>query len=366
MHWNWELKDWPKFRCNFDEFWQLEKQFLLGVGGSHAFLKSIKKEEFQKFIIEILTSEGSESSRIEGEILERESLQSSIKKHFKVGETSNPQFGKEAGIATVLCNLYESFNQPLTDFMLFEWHDEIFKDTSSLEDCGKYRTHDEPMQIVSRRYGDPKIFFEAPPSKRIPREMSSFIKWFNSPLIAEPILVRAAITHVYFESIHPFEDGNGRIGRFLVEKIIAKNIGQPTLIAISKTLEKHKKPYYSALEKCNRTLDVSEWVHFFVNIILQAQKESMDIIHFLIEKSKLLTRLSGQLNLRQEKALLRIFEEGPDGFRGGLSAENYISITKSSRATTTRDLVDLVQKGALIKTGELRHTRYWLPFSLND
>ena len=125
-------------------------------------------------------------------------------------------------------------------------------------------------------------------------------------------------------------------------------------------LEKRKKEYYTAIERCNRTLEVQHWVEFFADVVLQAQEESMGLLYFLIEKSKMLISLSRQLNPRQEKALLRMFAEGLNGFKGGLSAENYIAITKASRATATRDLNDLVQKEALIKTGELRHTRYWL------
>src|SRR5262249_19254401 len=153
---------------------------------------------------------------------------------------------------------------------------------------------------------------------------------------------RAAIAHVYFESIHPFEDGNGRIGRVLIEKVLSQGVGQPLLIAVSKVLEKRRKEYYAALERCNQTLEIEHWVSFFADVVLQAQEESMNLLYFLIEKSRLLTALSGQLNPRQEKALLRMFAEGPSGFKGGLSAENYIAITKTSRATATRDLVDLV------------------------
>ena len=170
----------------------------------------------------------------------------------------------------------------------------------------------------------------------------------------------AAIAHIYFESIHPFEDGNGRIGRILVEKILSQGVGQPLLIAVSKVLEKKKKEYYLELGKCNQALEVQDWVEFFSKAILQAQEESINLLFFLIKKSKLFSTLAGQINARQEKALLRMFAEGPDGFQGGLSAENYISITKTSRATATRDLTDLLDKGAFIKTGELRHTRYRL------
>jgi len=216
------------------------------------------------------------------------------------------------------------------------------------------------MQIVSNRLGSPKIFFEAPPSTQVPREMNEFINWFNQTSGSESILVRAAIAHVYFESIHPFEDGNGRIGRVLAEKVLSREVGRPILIALSQTFEQRKKEYYFALEQCNRTLDVSHWVDFFSESVLKAYEDSMERLHFIIEKSKIMSRLSDQINPRQTKVLLRMFAEGPRGFQGELSAEKYITITKASRATATRDLTDLVKKGALVKTGELRHTRYRL------
>ncbi len=270
----------------------------------------------------------------------------------------NDPSDKEAGMAELLCNAYRTYNAPLTHEMLWKWHCMLFKG-SNLKDCGHYRTH-YVMQIVSERTDGQKVHFEAPPSKNVPHEMTEFIKWYNASRSSTSILGRAALAHVYFESIHPFEDGNGRIGRILVEKALSQGAGYPTLIAVSKFIEKHKKDYYAELEQCNKTVEVQPWVAFFAQVILQAQDDSIRLLHFLIKKSKVLTALSGKLNHRQEKALLRMFAEGPDGFAGGLSAANYIAITKASRATATRDLVDLIAKGALIKTGELRHTRYWL------
>lgn len=363
MPWNWQLPDWPQFIYDRDQIAQKERQFLLGEGSAFAFLKTIAKQDYSQFVVEILSVEGLESSRIEGEILDRESLQSSIKRHFGINTSQKQEVNKESRMATLLCSVYESFDQPLTHEMLFQLHFKLFGDQSHITDCGKYRTHVEPMQIVSHRYDDPKVFFEAPPSLKIPDEMNAFVDWFNTTSTSEPILVRAAIAHLYFESIHPFEDGNGRIGRVLVEKVLSQGAGRPVLIAVSKVLEKRRKEYYAALERCNRTLEVGHWVEFFTDVVLQAQKESMSLLYFLIEKSKMLTALAGQLNIRQEKALLRMLAEGLDGFKGGLSAENYIAITKTSRATATRDLTELVQKEVLVKTGELRHTRYWLNFS---
>jgi Fic family protein len=360
MPWNWELPDWPKFSYDPDRISPLERQFLLSVGSASAYLKTIDEQEYNRFIVEILSLEGVESSRIEGEILDRESLQSSIRQHFGLQTTLKRGNDKESRMAGLLCNVYESFDKPLTHEMLWQWHSMLFKDSSHITDCGKYRTHAESMQIVSNRYDSPRIFFEAPPSVKVFHEMAKFVDWFNSTIASGSILGRAAIAHVYFESIHPFEDGNGRIGRALAEKILSQGVGRPILIAISKMLEKWKKEYYSALEKCNRTLEVQHWVEFFSSVILQAHEESMSLLYFIIEKSKMLKRLSTQINPRQTKVLLRMFAEGPNGFKGGLSAENYITITKTTRATATRDLTDLVEKGALVKTGELRHTRYRL------
>ena len=360
MPWNWELPDWPRFIDDPAQIMEIEKQFLLGMGSAVAYLKTISESEYRGFIVEILSLEGLESSRIEGEILDRESLQSSIKHHFGLQSPLKRGGDQESRMAELLCRVYDSFGEPLTHEMLFEWHSILFKGSSHIAECGKYRSHEEPMQIVSNRSDSPKVFFEAPPSSKIPHEMAVFIDWFNSEDKALSLLERAAITHVYFESIHPFEDGNGRIGRVLVEKILSRGVGRPVLIAISKKLEKQKKAYYAALELCNRTLEVQHWVNFFAQVILEAHKESMSLLYFLIEKAKLLNSLSHQINERQTKVLLRMFEEGPDGFKGGLSAEKYIAITKTSRATATRDLADLVEKGALLKTGELRYTRYTL------
>lgn len=263
-------------------------------------------------------------------------------------------------MAELLCNVYETYAQPLTHEMLWDWHAKLFSHGKSQIDQGQYRVHSDPMQIVGYRQGRQRIFFEAPPSDRVFHEMGLFLKWFNSLEETVSLLGKAAIAHVYFESIHPFEDGNGRIGRLLIEKILAQGVKQPTLMAVSKILEKRKKEYYAALERCNKTLEVDAWVKFFADAVVQAQEESTRLLYFLIEKARILEALSGQLNPRQEKILLKLFAVGWEGFSGGLSADKYLSMTKASRATVTRDLADLVEKGVLIKTGKLRHTRYWL------
>lgn len=359
MKWNWQLSEWPNFKVDASKLISIEKQFFMKIGESAAYLNNLSFDDRKEFIVEILSIEGKENAKIEGELLDRESLQSSIKKHFDL-KADDINSIKEKGMANLLCSIYDNFALPLSHEMLFLWHEMIFEHSKKDVEKGKYRSHDEPMQIVSGRIDNHKVFFEAPPSKQVYAEMDRFIHWFNSMKSSDSLFVRAAICHVYFESIHPFEDGNGRIGRALVEKLISKNVGKPILIAISKVLESNKKQYYAELGKCNNTLDIQPWAEFFSKSILKAQGEAMEILNFLLQKAAMLLQLFKKLNPRQEKALLRMFEEGLEGFKGGLSAENYISITKTSRATATRDLSELVNMNALVKTGELRHTRYFL------
>lgn len=360
MLWNWQLPKWPNFTFDPEIIAGQEKQFLLRVGEMTASLNTVGEGDYKQFIVEVLSREALESSSIEGEILDRESLQSSIRRHFGIHAHTPKGREKEAGMAQLLCDVYETFQAPLDHSSLCRWHSMLFGEHSHIEDRGKYRTHPEPMQIVSRRADDARVYFEAPPSANIAKEMEAYINWFNKGAASGMCLGRAAIGHLYFENIHPFEDGNGRIGRALVEKILSQGVGRPVLIAVSNILEKDKKSYYSSLEKCNKSLDANSWVEFFADAVLKAQLESIQLLKFLMAKTKLFSKLSGSINSRQEKALLRLFESGPEGFKGGLSAEKYIAITKASRATATRDLAELVKLGALVRTGELRHTRYWL------
>lgn len=233
-----------------------------------------------------------------------------------------------------------------------------------LENIGQYRNHEEAMHIVSGPDYDRKIHFEAPPSTRVPCEMDQFIDWFerssftgSAPL---PALTRAGVAHVWFESIHPFEDGNGRIGRAIAEKALSQGFSKPVMTVMAKILLKKRKEYYQQLGLANKTLDLTSWLLWFANIALEAQQSTSLYIDFIIKKSVILRGVTGKINPRQEKILLRLFQAGPDGFVGGLSAKNYMSITGASIATTSRDLNDLVKKNILKRTGELKATRYFL------
>lgn len=362
MKWNWQLPDWPKFSYDPLPIVSLENEFLKGGGGGFAILKHLEEDQKKQFIVELLSIEGQKSAEIEGEILKHESLQASIQRHFGIDCNQKNIPAKEQGMGQLMWQVYDTYQSPLTHETLFEWHKILMQHDSKLSDIGKYRFHTDPMQIIAGRLDKHIVHFEAPPSSVVFDEMTGFIKWFNEskndPTVSA--LARAAIAHVYFESIHPFEDGNGRIGRALVEKALSQSLNHPTLIAISSLITQKKREYYAALGTCNQSLNIQKWICFFSQVILQAQQESLKWIHFLMAKTRVMNRVKSQINPRQEKVLLRMFAEGVQGFAGGLSAENYVSITKTSKATVTRDLADLVEKEVLYKTGHLKHTRYWL------
>jgi len=232
---------------------------------------------------------------------------------------------------------------------------------SDLKEIGLFRSMGDPMQIVSGPIHQPIVHFEAPPVVEVPREMERYLNWFSTSQGTMPALARAATAHLYFESIHPFEDGNGRIGRALAELSLSQSLGKPVLLALSKTITKRKKLYYDQLAAASRTMEVTGWIRYFANLVLEAQDEASKLVTFIIGKPRFFDIFRDRLNPRQEKALARMFEAGPAGFKGGLSAGNYAAITKASSATTTRDLNELVKLGALNRTGEKRYARYFLP-----
>jgi Fic family protein len=370
MTWNWQKPDWPDFSWNEALLRNAEERFLLEAGMFVGTVKHLSPADHEQLIVEAMSVEAMTTSEIEGETLDRGSVQSSIRKQLGFAADNVRAKPAEQGIAEMMVDLYRSFSDPLSDEMLFAWHRMLTKGRRDLRYIGGYRQNTEPMQVVSGALYSPRVHFEAPPSSQTPKEMARFVNWFNrtrpgggAPL---PTLTRAGIAHLYFESIHPFEDGNGRIGRAISEKALAQSLGQPTLTVLAATILTRRKEYYAALEEANRKSEITRWLLWFAGVAIEAQRRTEATIEFLIDKTRLLDRLRGQLNERQEKALLRMLREGPEGFKGGLSAGNYERITGASPATTTRDLADMVAKGALIRTGERRHARYALSIRLRS
>lgn len=360
MTWNWQQEDWPHFRYDARALKGYEAEFLQSCGVLIGALKHVGAQDQKRLTVDLISDEALKTSEIEGEILDRDSVQSSILRHFGLHTDRRRIAPVEAGIAEMVVDVYEGYDAPLSHDMLFQWHGMVMNGRRDIQDIGRYRTDEEPMQIVSGPIHKPAIHFEAPPAGVVDVEMARFLEWFNMGSAALPAVTRAGIAHLYFECIHPFEDGNGRIGRAVADKALSQVLGQPTLIALSHAIQHQKKAYYKALEENNRDMEITDWLVYFARTVLQAQAHTQRMIDFLIAKTKLYDRLRGTLNARQDKVMARLFRAGPEGFEGGLSAENYIAITETSRATATRDLVGLVGLGALRKTGERKHTRYWL------
>lgn len=364
MTWNWERSDWPNFAYDSRPLQPLESEFLLRSGEFVGIQRHIGADEQETLKIELISDEAIKTSEIEGEILDRDSVQSSLRHQFGIGAETLRVRAAESGIAEMMADLYRNFARPLDDATMFAWHRMLLSGNRTIKVIGGYRTHGDAMQVVSGPDHRRRIHFEAPPSSQMPGEMKRFTAWFNNtaPSGKQPLpaLARAGIAHLYFECIHPFEDGNGRIGRILAEKALAQNLERPSLIALAWTIERERKEYYAALERNNKELEITNWLLYFATTILEAQRNTIKRMDFFVAKAKFYERFRGAFNARQEKVIARLFKEGVDGFQGGLSAENYLSITRTSRATATRDLQDLVVKGALNRIGELRHTRYSL------
>ena len=364
MKWNWQKPAWPRFQWDARALSEREGRFLREAGVVVGALKHVGEDQRSNLVIELISTEAVKTSEIEGEILDRASVQSSLRRNFGLGNEDRRVPPAEQGIADMMTELYRGFGAPLTHEKLFAWHSMVMRGRKDVKDIGRYRTHQEPMQVVSGAIYQPTIHFEAPPSSVMASEMDRFLEWFKATGPGGegslPPLTRSGLAHLYFVCIHPFEDGNGRIGRAISEMALSHGLGEPALLALSQTIQSDRKRYYAMLEQSNKELEVTAWLEYFAETVLDAQAYALRLVDFLIAKTSLYERLLGSLNVRQEKVLARMFREGVEGFKGGLSAENYMAITGTSPATATRDLADLVMKGALRRTGERRHTRYWL------
>ncbi len=362
MPWAWQHSDWPEFTWQPGCLAAAEAQFLIGGGVFLGTVRHLDTAGQQQLVIDALSIEAVSTSEIEGAILDRVSVQSSIRQQLGLGIDLRHIKPTEQGIADMIVDLHRSFAEPVSDDMLFGWHRMLMNGRRDLRDMGRYRRHAKATRIVSGAVHAADVDYEAPPSTDVPREMARFIDWFNrtAPGGTDPLpaLTRAGIAHFYFGCVHPFEDGNGRIGRAIAETALAQSLGRPTLTALAATILRQRTGYDAALQRSNSGLDLTEWLHWFAAAVIEAQQRSIARVEFLIGKTRLLDSVRGLLNERQQKALLRVLRDGPDEFEGGLSAGDYASITGASAATATRDLADMVMKRVLLRSGERRHARY--------
>ena len=364
MAWNWQDPAWPAFHYDVERIRPLDSFVAQDFGFLSGSFGHLKEVERVRVMVDFMATEAIKSSEIEGELLNRDSVQASLRRSFGLYDELQKVPPAEQGIAQMMLELHQQYAQPLTHTSLYAWHQLLMHERTDIHNKGMYRAHPEPMQVVSGKIYAPNVHFEAPPSAQMDAQMTRYIAWFNAtapngktPL---PLLARAGIAHLYFVSIHPFEDGNGRMARALTEKVIAQFMNRPALLSLSYVIEKNKKAYYAILERVNKGLEITEWLVYFSETLRQAQQEAKKYLTFLIQKTHYYDRMQGQLNARQQKVIARLFAEGTNGFVGGLSAKNYRSLTKTSAATATRDLQDLVRKQALRVEGRLKSTRYYL------
>ncbi len=362
---NWQKPDWPNFRYDLSHVEEMLFAFAEETGHISGVLKALPKPIQNEAIIDMMVAEAIKTSEIEGEYLSRKDVMSSIRNNLGLNEKPVPVKDKMSeGAGELMVDVRQTFEEPLTQEKLFTWHKMLFKQ-SKKKGVGVWRSHKAAMQVVSGAIGKEKIHFEAPPSSRVKGEMDTFIHWFNETAPAgnkaiKKAPVRSAIAHLYFESIHPFEDGNGRIGRAIAEKALSQTIGRPVLLSLSKTIEADKKAYYNSLQQAQTNNDITDWVTWFVTLTLDAQKQANELVNHILKKSQFFDHHKNVLNERQLKVIQKMFDAGPDGFEGGMNATKYASITKTSKATATRDLQYLLEQEVFEMKGGGRSTRYFL------
>ncbi len=363
MKYNWQQHDWPEFRYDESGLEDIFLEIAHRMGRVDGLLTSLSDTLQTETLIEIMVVEAIKTSEIEGEYLSRQDVMSSIRHNLGLDHDVDYIKDKRAeGAAKLMIDVREQFKEPLSEAMLFSWHETLMAGARRIK-IGGWREHAEAMQVISGPFGKETVHYEAPPSSIVPDEMTRFITWFNSTApnganeIKKPAL-RSAIAHLYFETIHPFEDGNGRIGRAISEKALSQGVGRPILLSLSRTIEANKNDYYDALKEAQRSNKITPWLHYFVNAVLNAQIQAEEQIDFTLQKTKFFDRYEERMNERQLRVIRRMLENGIDGFEGGMSAKKYMSITKASKATATRDLQDLAEMGALLPTGEGRSRRY--------
>lgn len=365
MIYNWQQENWPDFDYDLKKVEEKLYRFSEKIGIVSGALKSLPEDTRLSAIIDTMVAEAIKTSEIEGEYLSRNDVMSSIRNNLGLNEVPDVIKDKKAkGIGQLMVDVRNTYASPLTRETLYSWHNMLLGPDSRIK-AGQWRSSTEPMQVVSGTYGKEKIHFEAPPSDRIPEQMEQFITWFNetapggkTPIIQAP--VRSAIAHLYFETIHPFEDGNGRIGRAIAEKAISQGIGRPVLLALSKMIEANKDAYYEALKIAQQSNEITPWIVWFVDTVIAAQTDAEQLIDFALKKAKFFDRFRNQLSERQLKVIKRILEEGPEGFKGGMNARKYLSIAQVSKATATRDLRELMTLGVLtfLENSRGRSTSY--------
>jgi Fic family protein len=360
----WQQKNWPRLT------WETEK--LLTPLGECRLLqgKLLSKIAGLGFNLdnqaqaEILIEETVKTSAIEGEQLDVRSVRSSVARRLGLPSAGMPVDRRIDDLVSVLLDATQNFDKPLTPERLWGWQAALFPSGYSgmhRIKVGGWREGTEPMRVVYGPVGREKVHFEAPPSKRLDKEMERFLSWWDESKGKVEGIVRAAIAHFRFVTIHPFEDGNGRIARALTDLALAQHDMQRVrYYSLSAQIMAERESYYGILERSQKgTSDITEWLAWFLGSFARAIARSEDILNGVFSKSEFWrTHAQEKLTDRQKKVINRLLDEGPGGFEGGMTTQKYASMTHCSRATAFRELDQLTEIGILRREGQGRGVRY--------
>ena len=314
----------------------------------------------------IWVSESLATAAIEGERLNLDGVRSSIAKRLGLPGGKRTRTRSTEGLLDMMQDATGGWSTPLTAERLCGWQNALFPaGFSSIHPvrAGAFRVHAESMQIVSGPVTRRVVHYEAPPSRQVPREINRFLKWFNGPSSSMDGILRAGIAHLWFESIHPFEDGNGRVGRALADLALAQEMQSATrLVSLATELAAQRDTYYAELHAASRAdADTTRWLLWFCGAFSAACTRSSALMHAALDKARYWARhASAGFDANQRKVVNRLLDAGPRGFEGDLTTAKYVGLTGVSRATAFRDLAALVAAGALGTAGAGKATRYFI------
>ena len=358
--WAWEHPNWPNFAVDEGAFEDRIEAFYRAAERLSGSVGAMSDEGRSDTATELMLSEAIATSAIEGENLDRDSVRSSLLAHLgKAVARANTSVDLKAdGAASLIVETRRNWDRPLTHEMLGGWQTMAIPETlSSLAMRGAYR--EDEVRIVSGFPGRHRVHYVAPPASRVHDEMERFLGWYNDSVgMAGPI--RATVAHLWFERLHPFDDGNGRVGRAISDHALSQALGRPTLACLATAIDETRMDYYKAFENFDLSarLDMNGFADYFTAAIVQAQEIALAEVGFVLDKSRFFERHRDAMNERQTTVMERMFREGRRGFEGGMSRKKYMAIAKCPATTATRDLAALRTMGALVSRGAGRGTRY--------
>ena len=367
--WIWQHQNFPNFTYDYSKIEPLIFKLIEKSGELKGKMSYLAQNEHDNFSIETSLSEIVATSLIEGVELKRESVRSSLHKKLNIAFNREDESTKKSDSLTELY-LDSRFNQDeLTVERLHKWHEAIFESYESVlypVNRGIFRDHDD-MQIVSGSIGKEKVHYVAIPHKEIESSIELLIEYINRS--NENFIVKSAVAHLWFESIHPYDDGNGRIGRAIVNYILAKDGGLDNrYYSISSTINQDRKGYYDTLERSqnllyNPNLEITEWIAWHTKSIKNSIDISLESIEKVIKKTRFYDKIRYlKLNEKQNKVINRLLDAGEGNFEGGLTNKKYRALTKTDAVTASRHLKDMLNKGIIreIEGYGGRNTRYEL------